>query len=180
MNIEDKEGTKETLDFENQVQRWKTINEEEIFISCETEDGEKMQVNIAKEKELNNWKNYQVYEEVEDNGQKLISLTWVCTKKKKDDETILKARLVARGFEEKEDMKVDSPTGSKECMKMLIAITASKKWTMKSIDIKAAFLQGQPINRELYVKPPPEAESPPGVVWKLKKSVYGLNDAAKS
>ena len=50
---------------------------------------------------------------------------------------------------------------------------------MESVDIKAAFLQGRNISREIYVRPPREfAES--GIIWKLKKVVYGLNDAARN
>ena len=45
------------------------------------------------------------------------------------------------------------------------------------MDIKSAFLQGRPITRELYVKPPKEVAA--GKLWKLKKCLYGLNDAAR-
>ena len=47
-----------------------------------------------------------------------------------------------------------------------------------TIDIKSAYLQGHRINREVYLQPPPEFFR--GKVWKLKKTVYGLRDAARA
>ncbi len=53
-----------------------------------------------------------------------------------------------------------------------------EKWTPHTIDIKAAYLQGQQISRDVCLQPPPEFFC--GKVWKLKKTVYGLNDAARA
>ena len=44
--------------------------------------------------------------------------------------------------------------------------------------MKAAFLQGYSIERDLYLKPPKEAGTLN--LWKLKKTVYGLCDAPRS
>ena len=44
--------------------------------------------------------------------------------------------------------------------------------------MRCAFLQGKEINRDVLVRPPPEFDN--GNLWRLKKSVYGLNDAAIS
>ena len=46
-------------------------------------------------------------------------------------------------------------------------------------DIKAAFLQGRNIEPDVYLKPPIEVRKE-GKIWKLKKVVYGLNDAARN
>ena len=35
-----------------------------------------------------------------------------------------------------------------------------------------------PIERDVFVRPPPERRVP-GVIWKLKKTVYGLVDASR-
>ena len=32
--------------------------------------------------------------------------------------------------------------------------------------------------RELYVEPPPEANEPPDIVWRLQRALYGTRDAA--
>ena len=36
---------------------------------------------------------------------------------------------------------------------------AQKKWKLNSLDIKAAFLQGENVDRELHVLPPKEANT---------------------
>ena len=47
---------------------------------------------------------YETFEEVEDEGQEAIGSRWIVTKKEKHDgqKQMYKARLVARGFQEKE------------------------------------------------------------------------------
>ena len=46
------------------------------------------------------------------------------------------------------------------------------------MDVKAAYLQGNAIDRDVYLEPPPEYFR--GKLWKLKKTVYDLCDAAKA
>ena len=60
----------------------------------------RMKVEEANEKEIENLKKYEVFEEVEDTSQERISSWWVITKKEKSDgqKTLYKGRLVARGF----------------------------------------------------------------------------------
>ena len=60
----------------------------------------------------------------------------------------------------------------------MLSIISMKQWNLQSIDIKAAFLQGHNISRDVFLKPPPEAHCPNGYVWKLRVSVYGLLDAS--
>ena len=138
-------------------------------------------VNTAKEKEMLNWKEIEVFSEVENTGQKTISLRWVVTEKlSSDNKPVVKARLVARGFEESmlEEQRRDSPTCTKDSLRMVLSVVASKGWKCNAIDIKSAFLQGKPIEREVFVKPPKEFQS--GFIWKLNKNVYGLNDASRA
>ena len=70
----------------------------------------------------------------------------------------MKARLVIRGFEEDEKGPVDSPTASKSSMTILFAVCANNNWVCETMDIKAAFLRGKEIERDIYVKPPVEAK----------------------
>ena len=90
----------------------------------------------------------------------------------------MKARLVIRGFEEDEQGPVDSPTASKSSMKIFFAVCANNNWVCETMDIKAAFLQGKEIERDIYVKPPAEAKKE-GIIWKLNKVAYGLCDASR-
>ena len=71
-----------------------------------------------------------------------------------------------------------SPTCRRESLRLLFSITATNKWTIKSLDIASAFLQGKAIDRLVYLIPPKEHNNP-NVLWKLNKCVYGLSDAAK-
>ena len=72
-----------------------------------------------------------------------------------------KARSVARGFEDKDQVPSDSPPAAKSTLKTVLAITANEGWITEIIDIKAAFLQSRTTNRNIYIYiyilPPPEA-----------------------
>ena len=133
----------------------------------------------AKEKEMQNWLENDVFEEVENKGQKAISVRWVITEKMVEGKVITKARLVARGFEENtENLRKDSPTCSRESIRLLLAVASLNEWKCHTVDIRSAYLQGDEIEREVYLKPPMEFDN--GSLWKLKKTVYGLCDAARA
>lgn len=135
----------------------------------------------AKKEELKSWKSFGVYKEVPNMGQKALSVHWVVMEKETGEgKKKKKARLVVRGFEEKEEIQSDSPTVSKEVLRSFIAILSSKRWAVNSIDIKAAFLQSEKFDREVYLVPPVESECDENVLWKLEKCVYGLTDAARN
>ena len=131
----------------------------------------------AKRKELNSWIHHKVYEEVVNNGQKCMSVRWVILPKMIDGKLQTKARLCARGFEESSDFRTDSPTCMRESVKIALGIISTMSWTLHSIDYKTAFLQGNAISREVFLKPPPESNT--SKLWKLKKTVYGLSDAPR-
>ena len=134
----------------------------------------------AKQRELQNWDDFDVYQEVPDMGQPTISTRWViCEKDMTDGKKQMKARLVVRGFEEQEKVPSDSPTAGKSSLRTVVAIAASERWTLESIDIKAAFLQGTSIDREIFLLPPDEARYD-GTLWKLNKTAYGLGDASRN
>ena len=64
----------------------------------------------------------------------------------------------------------DSPTCAKESLRLIFVIMATRKWKIHSIDIKAAFLQGRPIDRKVYVLPPVAAEVK-NTIWELKTCI---------
>ena len=91
------------------VPDWEKITTEAVF-NVESS----VELIKAQQLELDRWKQYNVFNEVSDNGQEVISTRWVFTQKSQDGETKVKARLVARGFEEDTaDIRTDSPTISK-------------------------------------------------------------------
>ena len=170
----DSDGSISWADLSRDFSTWKIVGEgTEMMILFNSEE-----VMCAKEKEIQNWRDNKVYEEVEDIGQESLSVRWVVTEKVKGGQTVVKARLVARGFEEDTGgLRKDSPTCSKEAIRLALTLTSAMGWTCHSLDVKAAYLQGNEISREVYLRPPPEFAD--GRLWKLRKTVYGLCDAAR-
>ena len=60
----------------------------------------------------------------------------------------------------------------------MLAVAATNQWKINALDIKAAFLQGKCIDRDIFLRPPREANCQ-GKLWKLRKVVYGLSDASR-
>ena len=89
-----------------------------------------------------------------------------------------KARLVTLGFQETMKLQSDSPTVSKESFKILMAVAVNNSFKLASVDIRAAFLQSKVLDRELFIEPPSDVKKQ-GCIWKLRKRLYGLDDAAR-
>ena len=149
-----------------------TVQDEDVCAVCNEDFAE------AKELELKSWKDNNVYTEVRDEGQEWISSRWVLAYKDKDGIKTPKARLVIRGFEEDtKDIEKASPTCSSEGLKMVLTVMAQNNWKPRTMDIKTAFLQGNNLEREIFIKPPCENRKN-NTLWKLEKCVYGLTDAS--
>ena len=140
----------------------------------------KTETEEAKQKELASWIQEDVYKEVPNDGQKTISTRWVVSPKVIDNIMSTKACLVARGFKEKEDQTIrsDSLTRLRESVRLFFSAAVSNRVNVGLIDIKCAFLQGYNIDRDIYIKPPQEANS--DKLRKLQKVIYGLCDASRA
>ena len=97
-----------------------------------------------------------VFEEVENEGQETVGSRWVITRKEKADgqKQNYKGRLVAKGFQEKEAPKSDSPTTLRELMKLFFSVAANEDIKLRSMDIRATFLQAKELDRDVYLMPP--------------------------
>ena len=95
-------------------------------------------------------------------------------KKEIDSKEDIKARWVARGFQEEKEIKPESPTVSELGIRVLFATAASKEWPLEVTDMKSAFLQGDQLDRGLNMEPEYKKLN---VIWRLDKAVYGRNDA---
>ena len=172
--IRDSNGWQGWLNFNNLIDLSPIDDEIEMIILFNNDE-----VTVAKELEIQKWRDNEVYEEVVDVGQKIITVRWVVTESFKNGTLATKARLVARGFEEATTyLRKDSPTCSKESIRILIIEASSHGWNIHTVDVKSAYLQGDAIDRDIYLKPPSEFDN--GKLWKLKKTVYGLVDAARA
>ena len=159
---------------------WRDIEITEQVLTLSSVEECQQDVMDAKDKEIQNLKENNVFEWVNDDGQKAISCKWVLHEKKQPDGSRkLKARLVARGFEEKlADKRVDSPTCSKQGIRLAFVTASSMNWELQALDISSAFLQGNVLQRTVYVRPPKEV-CEDGKIWRLKRCLYGLSDAPR-
>ena len=66
----------------------------------------------------------------------------------------------------------------RESMKLFFAVAANEKFKLRSMDIRAAFLQAKELDRDIFMVPPKDVKKE-SVLWKLKKPLYGLNDASR-
>ena len=162
---------------------------------------EKIEFAEAKNKEINNWLQTGTIARVLRNqipAEQILRCRWILTWKPLDqvDQDKIqaetgkqkthkaKARLVVLGYLDPklEEIPRDSPTMSRASRMLLMQLVASSQWSLRSFDIKAAFLQGLPqSDRVIGVEPVEEMTKAMNLqkdeVVYLKKSAYGLIDA---
>ena len=108
----------------------------------------------AKQEELEKLISFKTYETVPDEGQFRISCRWVLWYKGE----LIRARLTARGFKEVGDIQSDSLTVAKSTKRIVLLLATSNDWTIKTTDIKSAFLQGGSLERTVFIKTPKELQ----------------------
>ena len=119
--------------------------------------------------EILKFEKFEAFEEVDDQGQQRIPIRWVITEQKDDGKNQpFKARLC----------RADSPTASKETLKLALIVAANEGFKVKTVDIKSAFLEGKSLERQIYVSPPAEANRV-GKLWLLKQAAYGILDGGR-
>jgi hypothetical protein len=113
-------------------------------------------------------------------GHRAITLKWVFKLKRDEVGAIIKhkARLVARGFLQREGIDFDdafAPVARMESVRLLLALAAQEGWCVHHMDVKSAFLNGD-LKEEVYVHQPPGFAIPDkeGKVLRLRKALYGL------
>ena len=89
----------------DEVLCWREIESEKILILSAVKENS-LDVLDDKERELNNLKDKNVSDRVEDHGQDTVSYKWDFTEKRKENGSkMLKARLVAQGLRKRVRMK---------------------------------------------------------------------------
>ena len=101
---------------------------------------------------------------------------WIITKKLYGDVVGCKARLVVHGNQESYDVRSDSPTVTKQSLRLVFTLAAQFGWEVITSDVTSAFLQSDKLDREVFVQPPSDVRSP-GTLWRLEKPMYGLDDS---
>ena len=59
-----------------------------------------------------------------------------------------------------------------------MAIAANSDFRLASVDIRAAFLQSRTLDQDVFMLPSPDIKTP-GMIWRLKKPLYGLDHASR-
>ena len=103
------------------------------------------EVKVAKRAEIKNLQDYETFIKVKDEGQTRVGSRWVITEKEQHNgqKTKVKARLVARGFQEALKPQSENPTAAKESFKLLMALAANFHFKIASVDIRAAFFKAK-------------------------------------
>eukprot|EP00435_Cladocopium_sp_Y103_P039744 s2480_g10.t1 len=158
---------------------------------------EKAEFQKAKELEIQNWlKTGTISRILRDKvpPDQILRCRWILTWKPIDEQEReqlkgtknhkAKARLVILGYLDPKITEVprDSPTLGRHSKMLLLQLIASKGWSLKSFDVKTAFLQGKnQKDRTLAIEPVAEIiqmmKLSPQEVCKLEKGAYGLVDA---
>ena len=149
----------------------------------------------AKGKEIQNWLSTGTVQKILRNKlapEQVLRCRWILTWKALDEQEQketkrthkAKARLVVLGYldPELESIPRDSPTLSRQSRMLALQMIASKQWTVRSFDVKSAFLQGKTQDdRQLGIEPVEELRRAlklkPQEICQLTKSAYGLIDA---
>ena len=110
-------------------------------------------------------------------GRKSVSSKWVFAIKRDEKGIIVryKARLVARGFTQRQGIDYDrtfAPVMKQSLLRSVLAEANHADWDVEQIDIKTAFLYGE-IDEEIYLK------LPDGNIHLLERALYGLKQAGR-
>ena len=81
-----------------------------------------------------------VFEPVQYVGQQIVSSRWVTTEKINNGKKVVKFDVARRFDEDSSNILKDSPTCTKESMRLILTLLASNKWPCNAIDIQSAFL----------------------------------------
>ena len=109
--------------------------------------------------------------------KKILDLKWVFTNKSDNRK---KARLVVRGFQQKEILEdLYSPVARTQTLKLLLSYCCQNGLMITQMDVETAFLNGA-IKSEVFVKQPIGYADKTEKVYKLEKALYGLRESPRA
>ncbi|KAK8921769.1 hypothetical protein KSP39_PZI020770 [Platanthera zijinensis] len=116
----------------------------------------------------------------------IVGCKWVYKIKRRADGTIEhhKARLVAKGFHRRPGVDYEEtycPVVKHTTIRLILSIAHSNGWSIRQLDIRNAFLNGD-LTEQVYMEHPPGFidSSRPGYVCHLTKALYGLKQAPRA
>ena len=117
-------------------------------------------------------------------GAKVIDSGWVFKVKMNSDGSVehFKGRIVAKGYPQRPGIDFTDTfahTLHPATLRFIIAMVTIEDWELRSVDITSAFTNGV-LEEEIYMRQPEGFRiGGPDMVCKLKKSLYGLKQAAR-
>ncbi|KAF7785142.1 hypothetical protein Agabi119p4_1307 [Agaricus bisporus var. burnettii] len=117
-------------------------------------------------------------------GKKVVNSGWVFKVKRLADGSIERYRacLVAKGYSQHPGFdftEVFAPTFRPASLRLIVALAAREGYKMRSVDISSAFTYGE-LEEEIYMRQPEGYHiGSPNMVFRLRKSLYGLKQAAR-
>ncbi|WVZ80765.1 hypothetical protein U9M48_028218 [Paspalum notatum var. saurae] len=133
----------------------------------------------AMHEELKNFERNYVWDLVERPPNWPIGTKWVFKNKQGENGMVVrnKARL-KEGIDYEETF---APVARLETIRILLAFVASKGFRLQQMEVKSAFLNGYR-KEKVDMRQPPDFESAkfPDRVYKLRKALYGLNQAPRA
>ncbi|OAE21914.1 hypothetical protein AXG93_3988s1200 [Marchantia polymorpha subsp. ruderalis] len=117
-------------------------------------------------------------------GKKALQNKWIYRlKQESDGKKRYKARLVVKGFQQKECIdytEIFSPVVKIVTMRMVLCLVAAENLYLELLDVKTASLHGD-LDEEIYMKQPIGfiVKGKEEMVCRLKKSLYGLKQAPR-
>ncbi|GMF54557.1 unnamed protein product [Phytophthora fragariaefolia] len=115
-------------------------------------------------------------------GVKVIGNRWVFVLKYDENGNVTryKARLVALGYLQTQGVDYThtySPVASMNTSRVFLAVCCQRHFLIRQFDIETAFLNSD-LDEDVYMEPPEGVRVPAGMVCQLRRSLYGLKQAA--
>lgn len=116
-----------------------------------------------------------------------LSTKWVFRQKLNADDTIrFKARLVVRGFLQREGIDFDqtyAPVATQTSFRLLLALSRKFGWTVRQLDVITAFLHPKVDKEDLWISLPSGTlrycTTFDASTMRLKKALYGLRQSPR-